>query len=598
AVQGDLEWEVEYTATDATSGVAEVELFVAVDGGESTSAGLFTSNPMTYAAAGDGSYAFYTVATDAVGNVEAAPAEPDAVTVVDTEGLTGTFVIAGDAPTTSTLEVELNSAVEGATEMRFSNDSELWPEQWEQYSETHNWVLAEGSNGPRTVYAQYRDEAGALLELSDEITYVGTLPGAVSQITATGGHRQVDLSWQYEGGAAAGFHIYRGMWYDEEPGVTAYPHYGLLAEDVVPTRPADHSEAESSSEWELVGSVDGMEMSFTDTWNPCSPRGIFYYEVFARDNLGNFGPAAAENDRATNYVLGDVQGDDGDVDMSDIGVLNGTFGDVISVSRCNPANNVGPTDDGLGTGIPLPDNYVGFEDLMIFGQNFGNDDVVLPEAMDDHVMLGWTRLTPQVYSLRLVQPCNGLKGLHVMVDLPGGMIPEVETGSLLDQQMAPCFLRNLTGSGLDLNLALLGAGCCFEGTGELVKVTLPQECEIDGLVVVARDGNNADMIVEIDELSDVPEVTDFALLANYPNPFNPMTNIAFILPRSSRVQLNIYSVDGRLVTRLVDETREAGRHSVVWMGRNDRGQMVASGTYFYRIKAGAFHDTQKMVLAK
>ncbi len=84
AVQGDLEWEVEYTATDATSGVASVELFVAVDGGEYTSAGLFTSNPMTYTAAGDGSYAFYTVTTDAVGNVEAAPAEPDAVTVVDT----------------------------------------------------------------------------------------------------------------------------------------------------------------------------------------------------------------------------------------------------------------------------------------------------------------------------------------------------------------------------------------------------------------------------------------------------------------------------------------------------------------------------------
>ena len=90
----------------------------------------------------------------------------------------------------------------------------------------------------------------------------------------------------------------------------------------------------------------------------------------------------------------------------------------------------------------------------------------------------------------------------------------------------------------------------------------------------------------------------YALTGNVPNPFNPSTQISFDLPRSSSVQLKIFDVRGLLVVTLVDEVREAGRHTVVWNGRDDADRTAASGVYFYRIQAADFEATQRMVLLK
>jgi hypothetical protein len=86
AYQYNLTFDVPYTATDAASGVASVELFFQVDAGGYSSYGIFASSPISFTASGDGFYEFYTVATDSVGNVEAAPASADASTTVDTAG--------------------------------------------------------------------------------------------------------------------------------------------------------------------------------------------------------------------------------------------------------------------------------------------------------------------------------------------------------------------------------------------------------------------------------------------------------------------------------------------------------------------------------
>jgi hypothetical protein len=99
-----------------------------------------------------------------------------------------------------------------------------------------------------------------------------------------------------------------------------------------------------------------------------------------------------------------------------------------------------------------------------------------------------------------------------------------------------------------------------------------------------------------DPIASLP--TSYALLQNHPNPFNPTTRIRFELPVSVAVSLAVYDVSGRVVKRLVDTTMPAGRHEVAWHGRNDAGQAVASGVYFYRIQAGDFIDTKRMVLLK
>jgi hypothetical protein len=85
----------------------------------------------------------------------------------------------------------------------------------------------------------------------------------------------------------------------------------------------------------------------------------------------------------------------------------------------------------------------------------------------------------------------------------------------------------------------------------------------------------------------------FALEQNYPNPFNPTTAISYQLPAFSRVVLKVYNVLGREVATLVNEKEEAGKHSVTW-----NASSIPSGVYFYRLQAGAYSETKKLVLLK
>ena len=90
----------------------------------------------------------------------------------------------------------------------------------------------------------------------------------------------------------------------------------------------------------------------------------------------------------------------------------------------------------------------------------------------------------------------------------------------------------------------------------------------------------------------------YALHQNYPNPFNPQTVIQYALPRACEVQITIYNMLGQKVKTLVDGYQDAGYKRVEWNGRNGRGEEIASGIYFYRIKAGDFVDSKKMVILK
>jgi hypothetical protein len=84
----------------------------------------------------------------------------------------------------------------------------------------------------------------------------------------------------------------------------------------------------------------------------------------------------------------------------------------------------------------------------------------------------------------------------------------------------------------------------------------------------------------------------------YPNPFNPSTTIRFGLGERAHVRLRIYDVSGRLVRMLVDGARSEGEHFERWNGMDSAGRTVASGVYFYRLEAGSFTETKKMVLMR
>ncbi len=99
-------------------------------------------------------------------------------------------------------------------------------------------------------------------------------------------------------------------------------------------------------------------------------------------------------------------------------------------------------------------------------------------------------------------------------------------------------------------------------------------------------------------VGDAPQ--SYALsVSNFPNPFNPLTTIAFELPLQAAVSLRVFDVSGRLVRVLISgEVTAEGRREAIWNGRDDSGRQVASGTYFYRLEAGDYSETKGMALIK
>jgi 5'-nucleotidase/UDP-sugar diphosphatase len=96
--------------------------------------------------------------------------------------------------------------------------------------------------------------------------------------------------------------------------------------------------------------------------------------------------------------------------------------------------------------------------------------------------------------------------------------------------------------------------------------------------------------------SSLPQA--FELHQNYPNPFNPETQISYSLPEDEQVRLTIYNVLGQRIKVLVDEHQSAGKQTVIWNGRNENGEKVSSGVYFYKLQAGEIVLTKKMSLMK
>jgi len=120
------------------------------------------------------------------------------------------------------------------------------------------------------------------------------------------------------------------------------------------------------------------------------------------------------------------------------------------------------------------------------------------------------------------------------------------------------------------------------GSDNPVKVTMDNDKTITAVFEVET---------AVSDKQNLP--VEYALYQNYPNPFNPTTTIAFDLKESGRVTLKIFDVSGREVAKVINQRMKAGHHKVVFYNPE-----MASGIYFYQIKAGKFSAIKKMLLVK
>ena len=108
--------------------------------------------------------------------------------------------------------------------------------------------------------------------------------------------------------------------------------------------------------------------------------------------------------------------------------------------------------------------------------------------------------------------------------------------------------------------------------------------------------NGECIILTVDENINVPKY--FSLHQNYPNPFNPTTTLRYDLNKGGLVNVTIYDMLGNVINQLVNEVQNSGYKSIQWNATNNQGEPVSAGVYLYKIQAGGFVDTKKMILLK
>jgi hypothetical protein len=145
-----------------------------------------------------------------------------------------------------------------------------------------------------------------------------------------------------------------------------------------------------------------------------------------------------------------------------------------------------------------------------------------------------------------------------------------------------------SGTGSILSIPVSAVGDKFDGEGEISLLTA---------------GFETGVATEIDAEALSPKAVlpkSFGMKQNYPNPFNPSTTIAYDIPEGKEVfvRLNVYNIRGQLVRTLVNETMSEGSYKIQWDGKDNNGRYTSSGVYFYRIQAGDYSKTRKMVILK
>ncbi|MBW7997550.1 MAG: T9SS type A sorting domain-containing protein [Candidatus Glassbacteria bacterium] len=184
-------------------------------------------------------------------------------------------------------------------------------------------------------------------------------------------------------------------------------------------------------------------------------------------------------------------------------------------------------------------------------------------------IMGEATATERLKGVSVVTGNNTKEGIYtiVLVNIEGGRI--------------------VKGNGAILNIAISATGDKFDGVGEISLLNAGFE---EGVAVeLSREVLSPKALLP----------KDFAL-SNFPNPFNPSTTIAYDIPEGDnvQVQLKVYNIRGQLVRTLVNESKSEGSYQIQWDGSDNYGRKVSSGVYFYRIKAGEFSQTRKMVILK
>jgi tartrate-resistant acid phosphatase type 5 len=347
-------------------------------------------------------------------------------------------------------------------------------------------------------------------------------------------------------------------------------------------------------------SIAASDIRAYDTSNP--PENIFitphvgHVKAYLGDIAGSAGESAG----------------DGKINFDDLvywsySYWSGTPGYAPGMTYYKTKYDMGPTQNGLTTSLPVVDGMINFEDLVMFSLAYGDySGFHLPKvAAPANEGMTITAGTPSVSNgeTRIPVLISGdvqdVRAVSMTASGKFGKFIGAEKGALLQGYTTPVpVMANASYGRVDVDLAVMGLGAkAIAENGELVVLRFAGTASVQISRAEARSSANSVLGLTVKgPEKEIPTV--FALDQNYPNPFNPTTTIQFELPSQANVEVRVYNLLGEEVVTLVNEVREAGVHTVVWNGMNNAGVQVTSGIYFYRMKAGSFTAIKKMVLLR
>jgi len=302
---------------------------------------------------------------------------------------------------------------------------------------------------------------------------------------------------------------------------------------------------------------------------------------------------------------------DGKIDFTDLLLFAGAYWSERNDDFYLTKYDIGPTDEsGSYFAMPSSDGVIDFEDLVIFAIGYYRSaDGLLPKEMIQPLRIVVHEIQEQGSSVVVPLGFEGIvddvRAISLELGVPASAL--TFTGAVaageLDQEMGFLASREIDGK-IQLDAAVIRSPFSQEGIFAYLHFDRRDSFDPESvgfISAIARNSFNMDIPVEVSRYSDGqhPRMPlTFNLSQNYPNPFNPGTTIEYQLPEDIHVHVVVYNVLGEKIAELVREHQESGYYAVKWDGMTLNNTPAPSGMYIYRMQAGDYTETRRMMLLK
>ena len=347
-----------------------------------------------------------------------------------------------------------------------------------------------------------------------------------------------------------------------------------------------------------------------------SSRDFYYYVAYVTDQYGTRSDVSNRTGGTLNYHLGDVsdgatagQGDNS-VSTPDLSLLGAHYGLRGSAVDAYNYLDVGPTTDLSVNARPTTDNKINFEDLAMFAINYSPVTSVVATharpgaAQSDAVTLAVPALPAVGEEIAVRVDFTGtgrMQALSVALTWdPAVVDPVGYTAGDMVLDQGGLVLQDEPGTVDGASFA--GPGTGLVGSGEFAtlrfRVKAAGDAKFGFAKVEARDMQNHTIMPQHSVAAVAPKVFATAFAPAMPNPFNQRTTLRFSLAKVARADLQVFSVDGRLVRTLSNGVREAGEYQVEWNGTDDSGRPLNAGVYYVRLVTPQLKQTRVVTFLK